>query len=78
MSTQFNHPIRLMVVALLAALLAGSLVAYTPAQAQEAVPPPQCITCHARLYTLHDTGIWYCVAEAAQRCTNCHGGTRRL
>lgn len=42
----------------------------------EPTPPhePACLNCHEDLYYLHDTGKWYCVSEARDRCAYCHGG----
>lgn len=37
-------------------------------------PVPNCMSCHENLYYNYDTGKHYCVSEAAERCTNCHGG----
>jgi len=34
-----------------------------------------CLTCHENLYYLHDTGCWYCMADAHKdRCVDCHEG----
>jgi nitrate/TMAO reductase-like tetraheme cytochrome c subunit len=34
-----------------------------------------CLSCHEDLYYLHDTGCWYCMADAHRdRCTDCHEG----
>jgi hypothetical protein len=35
---------------------------------------PACLKCHENLYYLHDTGKWYCISEARDRCVLCHGG----
>lgn len=63
----------LLVLAVILAALQGaaSVSAASPAQEQAA---PACMTCHENQYYLHDTGNWYCVAEASERCVNCHGG----
>jgi hypothetical protein len=65
-------------VLLLASLLAfGLALSLTvPALAQEEAPesPSNCIVCHENLYYLYDTGKHFCVTEARQRCSDCHGG----
>lgn len=34
-----------------------------------------CLSCHEKLYYLHDTGCWYCMSEPHKdRCTDCHEG----
>ena len=34
-----------------------------------------CLTCHADLYYLHDTGCWYCMTDVHRdRCVDCHEG----
>jgi hypothetical protein len=47
-----------------------------PALAEQDTPetPSNCIVCHENLYYLHDTGKYFCVNEASQRCVDCHGG----
>ena len=60
-------------------VMSVALAAFTlwivPVQA-EPIPPqePACLNCHEDLYYLHDTGKWYCVNEARDRCAYCHGG----
>jgi hypothetical protein len=48
----------------------------TPAAANgESIPPEaNCLGCHENLYLNYDTGNYYCVSEAGDRCANCHGG----
>jgi hypothetical protein len=48
-----------------------------PAQAQDAKPEndESCVTCHANLYMLYDTGKWHCLCGTNVRCSACHGGT---
>jgi hypothetical protein len=37
--------------------------------------PNSCLSCHENLYYLHDTGCWYCMADAHKdRCVDCHEG----
>jgi hypothetical protein len=59
---------------LLAFGLALSLPTSSLAQDAEPEVPSNCIVCHEDLYYLFDTGKHYCVTEARQRCTDCHGG----
>ncbi len=48
----------------------------TPAAANGESPSADvnCLNCHENLYYNYDTGKYYCVSEAGDRCTNCHGG----
>ena len=64
----------IILASLLSLALAFSLPG--PAFAQEDNPetPSNCIICHEDLYYQHDTGKYFCVSEASQRCTDCHGG----
>ena len=46
-----------------------------PVQAESVLDAESaCLSCHEDLYYLHDTGKWYCIAEAGTRCIDCHGG----
>ena len=47
-----------------------------PARAQDDHPgnDESCVTCHANLYMLYDTGKWHCLCGTNVRCTECHGG----
>ena len=57
-------------------LVAAPALWPAPASAAQTATPPtnSCLTCHADLYYLHDTGKWYCIAEHKDRCVNCHEG----
>jgi hypothetical protein len=45
--------------------------AQSPAQTASS---SSCIACHESQYYLYDTGRWYCMTEAKERCVNCHAG----
>jgi hypothetical protein len=53
-----------------------SALGFSTAAAQGEAPPPEssCATCHENLYTLHDTGKWYCSCKRRADCTVCHAG----
>ncbi|MEW5827996.1 MAG: hypothetical protein AB1846_03830 [Chloroflexota bacterium] len=68
-------------IVLYGTLAAGVLVLalafwMTPAAANGESPSADvnCLNCHEGLYYNYDTGKYYCVSEAGDRCTNCHGG----
>lgn len=75
----FTKPVRLIgfgIACLLAIAVLASLQGVSPAHAQSSNPPSSlaCITCHENQYYLYDTGTWYCITEARDRCVNCHAG----
>lgn len=64
--------VSLMIGALYASVLGVGVV-----HAQSSTPASACMTCHEDQYYLHDSGKWYCVDEAQERCVNCHAGNAR-
>jgi hypothetical protein len=44
------------------------------AQGEKPVKDDSCLSCHAGLYMLHDTGKWYCMCGTQACCSDCHGG----
>lgn len=64
---------RLLLACAAAALSLGAGKVAAPLQ--DAGTESACITCHEDQYYLFDTGKWYCVTEAEDRCTNCHKGS---
>ena len=75
MFTKTNHWIFVLTVSLLV-MLAAIFSLPTQASAQTTgTPDNTCLTCHADLYYLHDTGCWYCMTPVHKdRCTDCHEG----
>jgi len=60
---------------LLITVLLYAIQAVKIAYAQSSAPTASvCITCHEDQYYLYDSGKWYCIAEAQDRCENCHAG----
>jgi hypothetical protein len=73
-----NKPLRLIGLGG-ALILVGILASFQGVTPARAASPAQtstlaCNTCHEDQYYLHDTGKWYCITEAKDRCVNCHGG----
>ncbi len=67
----------LLPIALAGVIAASLILIISPVGAQEEAAPAlssSCIVCHEDLYYLYDTGKWYCVAEARDRCADCHAG----
>jgi hypothetical protein len=44
------------------------------AQGEKPADNDSCLSCHAGLYMLHDTGKWYCMYGTQAVCSDCHGG----
>ncbi len=61
-------------ILLVALSLLLSLTAHVSAAPARDSSSNSCLTCHEDLYFLHDTGKYYCLAEHADRCINCHQG----
>lgn len=59
-------------ITILTILFLGAMPAQADIQPQ--TESPACLKCHEDLYYLHDTGKWYCINEASDRCVLCHGG----
>lgn len=59
---------------LLVIVVSLSLPNLVSAEGDAPETPSNCIGCHEKLYYLHDTGKYFCVNEASQRCTDCHSG----
>jgi len=55
-------------------LIAGQSVHIARAQAPTQSPTPACLSCHEDQYYMYDSGCWYCITEARDRCVNCHAG----
>jgi hypothetical protein len=75
----FTKPVRLIVLGAAVFLIAGILAGMTgvmPVHAGSStqLSSPACMTCHENQYYLYDTGTWYCITEARDRCVNCHSG----
>lgn len=75
----FAKPVRLIGLGVVLVLVVALLTSFQGAVPARAASPAQtaastCNTCHESEYSLHDTGNWYCVVEASERCVNCHGG----
>ncbi len=75
----FEKPVRLIALALGILLMVGFLagvqsVTVVRAQSSTSVSSSACMSCHEDQYYLYDTGRWYCVTEAQERCVNCHTG----
>lgn len=74
----FTKPVRLigLGIALILVGILASIQGVMPAHAASSAQTSTlaCNTCHEDQYYLHDTGKWYCITEAKDRCVNCHGG----
>lgn len=55
-------------------ILFGGGVIQAAAQDEKPVKNDSCLSCHAGLYMLHDTGQWYCMCGTEACCADCHGG----
>jgi hypothetical protein len=56
-------------------ILAAMWTVPVRAQVQTFSGEPKCVNCHEDLYTLHDTGKWFCLSEETpMTCVGCHGG----
>ena len=74
MSAKSVRLIALSIVTLLVIGFLASIQGVTAVNAQSPAPTSSCMTCHEDQYFLHDSGKWYCVTEAQERCVNCHAG----
>lgn len=74
MSARSFHLFSLSIGAMLVISLLTSAQGVTVVRAQSSTPESSCITCHENQYYLYDSGRWYCVSEAQERCVNCHAG----
>lgn len=61
-------------ILVLALILGVMNVSTVFAQGEAPVAGTACATCHERLYTLYDTGKWYCTCKRRADCTVCHAG----
>ncbi len=59
---------------LLVMVVSLSLPNLVSAEGESPETPSNCIVCHEKLYYLHDTGKYFCINEASQRCADCHDG----
>ena len=74
MSTKSVRLIALSIGALLFIGILANVRGATVVYAQLPMATSSCITCHEDQYYLYDSGKWYCVSEAQERCVNCHAG----
>jgi hypothetical protein len=69
-----KHRLTLVIASLLSLMFALGLPSQARAETTPPDEPSNCIACHEDLYYLHDTGKYFCVTEARQRCADCHDG----